>query len=140
MMLRRRYLLLVASVAAPLSGCQSSVLSTRDTPTGSKLETIGVGNWHSKPHTIQFQVQRNDKLVLKKEVKLDSYSEQSDADEATFRDALPEEPGRYEISASRDGHAERTADIADESICRVDIIIQKNGELGISSRKDCKNQ
>ena len=140
MMLRRRYLLLVASVATSLPGCQSSVLSNRETPTGPKLETVGVGNWHSKPHTIQFEVRRNGKLALKKEVKLDGNSEQSDADEATFQDALPEEPGRYEVSASRDGHAERTVDITDERICRVDIIVQKNGELGISSRKDCENQ
>lgn len=140
MLSRRRYLLLAASVATSLSGCQSSVLSARETPTGPKLETIGVGNWHSKPHTIQFQVRRDGKLVLKREIKLDSYSEQSDADEAIFRDALPKEPGRYEISVSCDSHAERTAEITDEHICRVDIIVRKNGELGISSRKDCKNQ
>ena len=140
MMLRRRFLLLVASVVTSLSGCQSSVLSNRETSTGPTLEAIGVGNWHSEPHTVQFQVRRNGEVILKKEVTLDSYSEQSDADEMMFQEVLPEEPGRYEISARRDGHTERTAKITDEQVCRIDIIVQKSGELGISSRKDCEYQ
>ena len=137
-MSRRRYLLLLTSVATSLAGCQSIRRSDDETPVGPELLAIGVGNWHSKPHTVRVRVRRNGDPVFQREVTLDSYSEQSDADETTFRDALPDEPGRYEITARRDGRPERTAEITDEDVCRVDVVVQKGGELGISSRRDCE--
>lgn len=140
MISRRQQLILVAAVVPSFSGCQSSLFSNHRTPIGPTLEAIGVGNWHSEQHTVHFQVRRNDELVLEKTVELDSYSEQSDTDEVMFRDALPDEPGRYEISAKSDGDVERTVKITDEKVCRVDIIFQKSGKLGISSRRDCVNQ
>lgn len=129
---------MVASVVTSLSGCQSYNFADSETTVGPELETVGVGNWHSEPHTVHFQVHQNGELVLKEDVELDRYSKQSDADEATFQNSLHDERGQYEILARCEDGPERTAEITDEAVCRVDIIVRKDGELGISSRRDCE--
>lgn len=140
MISRRRYLISVASVVTSLAGCQSVSPAVNETPAGPKLEVLGVGNLHSEPHAVHVRVRRNGELVLERYVDLDGYSEQADTDEAAFRDALPDEPGQYEVVARLNDHAERTAEITDGNVCRVDVIVQKNGELGISSRRDCERE
>lgn len=136
-MLRRRYL--VAISAASLSGCASTVIPEGESSTGPRLNAIGVGNLHSEPHTISLRVHHDGDLILNEEVSLDGYSEGTDTDERSFRSELPDEPGRYAVSAKLDDEDERTAEITNEDACRVDVLVRKDGELGISSRRDCED-
>lgn len=138
-MLRRRYLLLATISATSLSGCASSVIPEGESPTGPRLNAIAVGNLHSESHTISLRVSHDDEPILNEEVALDGYSEGTDTDEATFRSELPDEPGRYAVSAKLDDNDERTAEITNEDACRVDVLVRKDGELGISSRRDCED-
>ncbi|WP_158055763.1 hypothetical protein [Halorussus halophilus] len=138
-MLRRRYLLLSTAAVTVLSGCQASVLSNETTPNGPTLEAVGVGNLHSEPHTLHLRVERNDELVLEKKLALDSLQAEGDSNEAEFRSVIPDEPGRYEVSASFDGREKQTAEITDESVCRVDVLVGENGRIRIGSVRDCEN-
>ena len=138
-MFRRQYLVSVTPAVASLSGCLSSITPDGKSPTEPNLEAVGVGNLHSKSHTVHLRVRRNDEAVLERKVTLDSYSAQSDADEVMFRSELPDEPGRYAVSARLEGHEERTADVTNGDVCRVDVLVQKDGGLGIASRRDCES-